>query len=183
VALRKNQKLGMRYFGPFVICEKIGQVAYKLLLPPEARIHPVFHISQLKQLKGQTTDPYLPLPLTTHELGPILQPIAILQKREIMRNEQTIAQVKIQWEGLTDKEATWEDVADITASYPNFNLEDKVVFKGEGIVMNGPRQQGQVSKVPEGEGRINLVSDPQMTGVRKGARSRAPSHKLRDFYT
>ncbi|MCH90048.1 hypothetical protein A2U01_0010954 [Trifolium medium] len=60
VALRKNQKLGMRYFGPFTISEKIGQVAYKLLLPPEARIHPVFHISQLKQFKGQTIDPYLP---------------------------------------------------------------------------------------------------------------------------
>jgi hypothetical protein len=49
--------------------------------------------------------------------------------------------------------------------------------------MNEPRQQGQMSKVPEGEGRINSVSDPQMTGVRKGARSRTPSHKLRDFYT
>jgi translation initiation factor IF-1 len=45
VALRKNQKLGMRYFGPFTICEKIGQVAYKLILPPEARIHPGFYIS------------------------------------------------------------------------------------------------------------------------------------------
>jgi hypothetical protein len=90
VALRKNQKLGMRYFGPFTICEKIGQVAYKLILPPEARIHPVFHISQLKQYKGQNTDPYLPLPLTTHELGPILQPTSVIQKREIMRNEQTV---------------------------------------------------------------------------------------------
>ncbi|GAU10375.1 hypothetical protein TSUD_419040, partial [Trifolium subterraneum] len=149
VALRKNQKLGMRYFGPFTIKEKIGQVAYKLLLPPEARIHPVFHISQLKQFKGPITDPYMPLPLTTTELGPILQPTTVLQKRDIMRKEQVIPQVLIKWEGLSDKEATWEDVDDISGSYPNFNLEDKIDFKGEGIVMKVPHQRGQVAKVLE----------------------------------
>lgn len=48
VALRKNHKLGMHYFGPFTVIEKVGQVAYKLQLPPEAKIHPMFHISHLK---------------------------------------------------------------------------------------------------------------------------------------
>jgi len=28
VALRKHQKLGMRYFGPFLVIERIGTVAY-----------------------------------------------------------------------------------------------------------------------------------------------------------
>jgi hypothetical protein len=39
VALRKNQKLGMRFFGPFMIIAKVGAVAYKLQLPQEAKIH------------------------------------------------------------------------------------------------------------------------------------------------
>lgn len=62
----------MRYFGPFQIEAKIGVVAYKVTLHVEAKIHPVFHASQLKLFKGNAEDSYLPMPLTTAELGPVL---------------------------------------------------------------------------------------------------------------
>jgi len=45
VALRKDQKLGMKYFGPFPVIQCVDLVAYKLLLPSTARIHYVFHMS------------------------------------------------------------------------------------------------------------------------------------------
>lgn len=48
LSLRKNQKLSMRFFGPFQIIQKIGTVAYKLLLPEDTRIHPIFNVSLLK---------------------------------------------------------------------------------------------------------------------------------------
>ncbi|CAA0841688.1 Unknown protein [Striga hermonthica] len=53
MANRVNQKLAARYYGPYRILRKLSPVVYKLELPDVARIHPVFHISQLKKLNGQ----------------------------------------------------------------------------------------------------------------------------------
>ncbi|MCI23378.1 hypothetical protein A2U01_0044557, partial [Trifolium medium] len=124
VALRKNQKLGMRYFGPFEIIARIGKVAYKLKLPDNAKIHPVFHVSQLKPFKGTTQDQYMPLPLTMSEVGPIIQPIEILDARTIVRGSQKVHQILIQWDQTTPVEATWEDFDDLQNKFPTLNLED-----------------------------------------------------------
>ncbi|XP_072076713.1 uncharacterized protein [Arachis hypogaea] len=69
VALRKNRKLGMRYYGPFLIKKKLSDVAYKLDLPPVVKIQDAFHISALKKFRGEPNPPYLPLPLQSNE-GP-----------------------------------------------------------------------------------------------------------------
>jgi len=97
LALRKNQKLGLRYFGPFRISKKISTVAYHLELPETARIHNVFHISLLKKFKGDHTTPYLPLPLQTLESGPILPPHMVLDSRTILQNGKEVQQLLIQW--------------------------------------------------------------------------------------
>lgn len=41
--------LAPRFFGPFLIVDRVAPVAYKLQVPEGARIHPTFHVSQLKQ--------------------------------------------------------------------------------------------------------------------------------------
>ncbi|MCI88686.1 putative retrotransposon gag protein, partial [Trifolium medium] len=45
----KTKKLCPRYVGPFQIIERVGEVAYRLALPPTMfGVHDVFHISQLR---------------------------------------------------------------------------------------------------------------------------------------
>ena len=46
----KKGKLSPRFIGPFEILSRVGEVAYKLALPPSlSAVHPVFHVSTLRK--------------------------------------------------------------------------------------------------------------------------------------
>lgn len=51
-----------------------------------------------------------PFPLITTEQGPLLQPVAILQRHTILRDDYPIQQVLKQYEGLSVNDNSWEDV-------------------------------------------------------------------------
>ena len=45
-------KLSPRFIEPYEILERIGLVAYRLVLPPElAKLHNVFHVSMLRRYR------------------------------------------------------------------------------------------------------------------------------------
>ena len=82
VAMRRNAKLAPRYYGPFQILQRIGAVAYKLDLPHESRIHPIFHVSLLKEKLGAHVSAQVQLPLNVEgREGLLVQPQAVLDKR------------------------------------------------------------------------------------------------------
>ncbi|XP_026396220.1 uncharacterized protein LOC113290846 [Papaver somniferum] len=90
VALRTNMKLAAKYFGPFEVVQRIGDVAYKLKLLVGSRIHHVFHVSQLKNKIGQHLLPSLALPLV-HSAGTfIITPIVVLDSRYLIRDATTV---------------------------------------------------------------------------------------------
>ena len=50
VRFGKQGKLAPRYIGPFEILERVGTVAYRLVLSPSlSGVHEVFHVSMLRK--------------------------------------------------------------------------------------------------------------------------------------
>ena len=65
IASKRNEKLGPRCYSPFPIEGKVGLVAYALNLPATARIHNIFHVSQLKRaIRSHPACPSIPPTLT-----------------------------------------------------------------------------------------------------------------------
>ena len=60
--MRSNQNLSPKYFGPYKIIDRCGEVAYKLAIPSSSQIHLVFHVSQLKILPPVLPDVFEKLP-------------------------------------------------------------------------------------------------------------------------
>ncbi|TYK02490.1 soluble inorganic pyrophosphatase 1 [Cucumis melo var. makuwa] len=126
---KRNEKLSPKYFGPYRILERIRKVAYRLELPADAAIHPVFHVSQLKKAvgRGETVQPLNPYMNENHEW--ITQPEEVYSYRKNPATREW--EVLISWKGLPPHEATWESCTDMKYQFPEFHLEDKVDLEEE----------------------------------------------------
>ncbi|KAM6542440.1 hypothetical protein CsatB_006887 [Cannabis sativa] len=131
----KKGKLSPRFIGPFEILEKVGQVAYRLALPPLLSVvHNVFHVSMLRKY---VSDPIHILSLEALELQPDLsyddRPVQILDKKEKVLRSKTIALVKVLWRNSKVEEATWELELDMRTQYPKLfklDFKDEILLTG-----------------------------------------------------
>jgi hypothetical protein len=140
LAPRSNMKLAFKFFGPFRILQRIGSVAYELELPAGSTIHPVFHVSQLKQARGtQSMSPTLPT-----DASAIQFPERVLQRR-MTSGDQPVLQGLIKWSGMPEELSTWENLEVLRHRFPLASTWGQVVSQEEGdvssptTVVPGPR--------------------------------------------
>lgn len=117
VANRPCAKLAYKYFGPFTVIDKIGKLAYKLELPADSKIHPVFHVSQLMPFTPNYTPVFSELPRPPDLAGHDDEPVEILERRMVKRGNSTLVQVKVRWR-YDETATTWEDYDTLRRRFP-----------------------------------------------------------------
>jgi Chromo (CHRromatin Organisation MOdifier) domain len=127
---RKHNKLSANYYRPFELIERIGKMAYRLNLPEDSQVHPVFHVSQLKERisAGAVVSPRLP-----NQVRLKSEPVAVLDRRIIKRGNNPVAQFLIRWSHLPDSDATWENYLVIKQQFPEFRIEGNSNVEREGV--------------------------------------------------
>ncbi|XP_057730789.1 uncharacterized protein LOC130946125 [Arachis stenosperma] len=117
-AFRKVHKgLIRKYEGPFEIIGRVGEVAYKVQLPPSMKIHPVFHVSMLKsyhedQDELSRGDSSRAPPVVIRSFDKEIEEILanrIVRRRGVPPSIQYL----IKWKGLPITEASWEAREDL----------------------------------------------------------------------
>ncbi|KAJ8324255.1 hypothetical protein O5D80_8742 [Batrachochytrium dendrobatidis] len=110
---RPSKKLDYQRLGPFRVIEPIGTLAYRLELPKDIRIHPVFHVSLLeKHQQNEFAD------------RQIIPPPPVIVENHLEYEVEKILDSKIvkgqlhylvDWKGYTINDRSWEPVENISA--------------------------------------------------------------------
>jgi hypothetical protein len=105
---RPTKKLTPRFAGPYTVTQVISSTAYKLNLPAEMRIHPVFHVSLLKLYQASPNEFVRPTPppavISPNTEQEEYEVETILDKRILRKKPQYL----IKWLGYPLHDATWE---------------------------------------------------------------------------
>ena len=106
-----------RYEGPFPVIKRVGKVTYKLQLPSTIKVHPVFHVGQLKPYSRDVEDPSREettrLTTSIREVHD-LEVDSTLSDRAVRRDSQPpIRELLVKWKGHLDNMASWEPLKDL----------------------------------------------------------------------
>lgn len=117
--------------------QRVGKVAYKLELPQDSLIHPVFHLSQLKPYTSDYTPVYDRLLVLIDLEAVATVPLEIIEHRMVKKGNTAIPQVKLQWKGLPSTATSWEDYYVIKKRFPSAPARGQAVTQAGGAVTPG----------------------------------------------
>lgn len=161
VATRANQKPYVLKLQPYKVLRRVGTVAYKLQMPKDSTVHPVFHVSQLRQALPPIEQvlPHLP---PAAAAAPV--PEDILESRVIQRGGVDVPQVRVQWTDQPSELATWEDRQELQQHFP------QAPAWGQAVTQGGENVTAQVPSKP--------TTAAATSGPERGQRQRRPNTRL-----
>jgi hypothetical protein len=116
----RSPKLSAKYIGPFKIVERIGEVAYKLELPSNIKMHPVFHVSKLRLHKddhnkfpSRVQQPDRPPAVIDSNEQEEWEVDRIVSHRERGKGTRKRMEYLVLWKGYEDHERAWQKEADL----------------------------------------------------------------------
>jgi hypothetical protein len=117
----KGTKLSPWFIGPFRIQEKIGPVAYRLVLPPHLhKTHNVFHVSVLCHYVADESHKLNWKELQVSDVGTLtVELLCILDRKVQQLRNRLVDQVKVQWDKYSPGFVTWEDTETLRRDYPS----------------------------------------------------------------
>jgi hypothetical protein len=134
----KVGKLNPRFVGPYTITRVLSPVNVELDLPASMRIHPVFHVSKLKEYREAKATLFpdrqqldRPDPIIEEDGSEYYKIECILDKRRKKIRNRYILQYLVKWVGYDSSEATWITKRDLTEDAHTFidEFEDRRLYQ------------------------------------------------------
>ncbi|XP_058189213.1 uncharacterized protein LOC131306805 [Rhododendron vialii] len=165
----KAGKLQPRYVGPFEVLNKVGEVSYRLVLPPElSYVHDVFHVSMLRR-HLPNSDEKLLVTTPTELQGDLRYEVTlekiIGRKDKVLRNK-VIQLVKVWWtnqrEFLSLKNY---EIFTESSSLSFLSMEAWVVRKAEVLIrlISALAQKGHGETINKPKGKLHDIYDVRGT--------------------
>lgn len=110
-------KLSQQYVGPFKVVERVGRLAYRLAVPEDWKVHPVFTIAQLEPAPPPSDDPYQ-RPRPTHPQavsadGQDYDVERLLNKRVVRKGRGLATEYLLRWKGYGPEFDRWYNLKDL----------------------------------------------------------------------
>ena len=99
-------ELHPKFIGPFQVTDRIGQTAYKILLPQEMRIHNVFHVSLLQPWKHSGGP--APTQVLLVKDDEQFEVDTILDHQDAGSGKRRVRSYLVSWEGHSSENNSWE---------------------------------------------------------------------------
>ena len=140
--LTVSRKLAPRYVGPYTILKIINPSALRLQLPSSLKVHPVFHVSQVKPVADSDLSPPAPAPPPprTHESSDMVW--------EVNRILAVRCRYLVDWVGYGPEDRTWVPrsyLADPSLLRDFYRANPQAIGQSPGV---SRRERGPVAGAP-----------------------------------
>ena len=132
--LHKDNKLAHKYYGPYKVLQRIGNMAYKLDLLATSRAHPVFHVSCLKNVMGYKIPSQNIFSDLDEERKSIFEPKKISKSRTKQLRNWVLTEWLVKWKNVPVEYSTWEDDSFNKIMHNSQSVEDNTCLKERGML-------------------------------------------------